>query len=436
MRVPKFNSYRKVKIMEAPKILPIDTTACIAEFSELQKDPKALKKTSVLKVHLENFNMFNNSFGYQYGNMLLVEIVNFLEGLGGTLYRTGGVDFIVVLRGYGYIEGQEAAEEISERFGTTWHIGDIDVMSSCVISALLPTIQQESPLQMLERLDYALQHAAEQGQNYICIYDDAMAQKKHFEQVVAESLQWNLANNWDNLEVRCRASMNIETGKYSRVECYARLFTQEYGFSGAERFMPIADKTGAVYPLDIQIVNVTCKLIRQLMDEGKDFETIAVPVTAVFFLQNNVDEIITEILEKYNVPANKLALEISESAMITAYTSINIMMQQLADMGIELILTDFGTGYSGINNVLDLPISAVKLDRMLIWELETNPRSAVVIEGLISIAKKLDLKIISEGVETENQKTQLDSFGCSYQQGFYYTATVALNEIGGLLADA
>ncbi|MDL2215991.1 bifunctional diguanylate cyclase/phosphodiesterase [Ruminococcaceae bacterium OttesenSCG-928-N02] len=419
--------------MDTSKIIPIDTNACVGALSALQQDVKALKKTAVLKLHLENFNLFNSTFGYQYGDMLLEAIVKFLQASGGTLFRTSGVDFVLIMPGKGYLEGQQIADDISERFARTWHIGEIDTMATCSMGLLLPSLAAEPALQMLEKLDYAIQYANEQGQNFVCIYDETVAKKKHFEHVVAESLQWNLANNWDNLEVRCRITMNVETGTYTRAECYARLFTEEYGFSGAERFMPVADKTGTVYPLDIQIVNVTCKLIRKLMDEGRHFENIAVPVTAVLFLQENVDQIFTSILKHYGVPAEKLALEVSESAMITAYSSVNIMMQQLADMGIEIILTNFGTGYSGINNVINLPVSAVKLDRMLIWELETNPRSAVIIQGLVDIAKKLGLKVIAEGVETENQKQMLDQFGCPYQQGFYYSATVPMNEVGNFL---
>ncbi len=415
--------------------LNINLEACLAELAALQENERALKKTAVIKVHLDNFGLFNNTFGYSHGDILLAEIAAYLGTKGAKLFRTGGVDFVLVVNDTTYTAAEELAENICSRFANTWHIEKIDAMCTVSVGVLLPSLVPEKPVQMLEKLDYAVQSASEMGQNFTCIYDQKIANRKHFEQVVAERLQWNQGNNWENLELRCRVSMDVTKNKYTRAECYVRLFTEEFGYTGAERFMPVAEKTGMVYSLDLQVINMTCKLIRSLLDQGKEFETIAVPVTAVLFLQENVDKAITNILKSNNVPAGKLALEVAESAIITTYASVNIMMQQLAEMGIEIILTQFGSGFSGINNVLEMPVDALKLDRMLIWELETNPRSSVVIEGLVSIANKLNLKIIAEGVETENQKKQLDSFGCTYQQGFYYSATVPMNEVAAMLPD-
>ena len=93
-------------------------------------------------------------------------------------------------------------------------------------------------------------------------------------------------------------------------------------------------------------------------------------------------------------------------------------------MGVELILNDFGSGYSGVSSILELPVDVLKLERMFVWQLETNPRAADLIEGLVHIAIRLGLKIIAEGVETDHQVDQLNAFGCSYRQGFYYAPTV------------
>ena len=98
------------------------------------------------------------------------------------------------------------------------------------------------------------------------------------------------------------------------------------------------------------------------------------------------------------------------------------------------MLSDFGTGYSGINNVLDLPVSVLKLDRLFVLQLENDERCGCVIEGLISIAHKLGMKVIAEGVETDHQRELLAGWGCDYQQGFYYSATVHADELVGMLS--
>ena len=113
-------------------------------------------------------------------------------------------------------------------------------------------------------------------------------------------------------------------------------------------------------------------------------------------------------------------------------------MQTLKDLGVELILNEFGSGYSGISTILDLPVDTLKLERLFVWQLETNPKSRYIMEGLIRMARDLNLTIIAEGVETENQVTLLTEAGCNYQQGFYYSPTLekqALLQILGTSLD-
>lgn len=99
-------------------------------------------------------------------------------------------------------------------------------------------------------------------------------------------------------------------------------------------------------------------------------------------------------------------------------------MQELSDLGVELILNNFGTGYSKLTSLLDFPVDTVKFERLFIWQLETNLVSSSLIQKLVEMAKVLNLNTIAEGIETENQKTALQDFGCDYQQGFYYSPTL------------
>ena len=141
-------------------------------------------------------------------------------------------------------------------------------------------------------------------------------------------------------------------------------------------------------------------------------------------MQEDFLDEVRRVIDTYQIPKGKLAIEIRESALTTAYLNINIMLQELSDMGVELVLNEFGSGYSGVATILELPVNTLKLERLFVWQLETNPKSRCVIEGLIHIAKDLDLNIIAEGVETENQVNILTNAGCDYQQGFYYSPTL------------
>ena len=135
-------------------------------------------------------------------------------------------------------------------------------------------------------------------------------------------------------------------------------------------------------------------------------------------------ENVSRVIRSYHIPAGKLAIEIDEYALHTATLDLMVLMQELAAMGVELILNNFGSGYSGITQALELPADTLKFDRMFTWQLETNPQSEPVIEGLSQIAVRMGKRLIAEGVETEKQVEALNRFGCGLQQGFYYAPTV------------
>ena len=170
-----------------------------------------------------------------------------------------------------------------------------------------------------------------------------------------------------------------------------------------------------------------------MIQKGNDFESVALPISADLLLQEYFVEKVKEALDRYEIPVGKLALEITENVLTSAYMEADRVLRALKDLGVEIILNNFGTGYSGISSILDLPVDVLKLERLFIWELETNERAADLIDGLISIADRLGLRIIAEGVETQHQVDLLNLFGCPYQQGFYYVPTVEAEVLSRVL---
>ena len=203
-----------------------------------------------------------------------------------------------------------------------------------------------------------------------------------------------------------------------------RVFIQGIGLIGAGEFLPIAEDSGQIRAIGYYALEQVGRCIAELTEAGKEFDSICMPVSPILFLQENFLDEVSRIMETYHIPAGKLALELDESALGSAYLNINIIMQELSDMGVELVLNGFGSGYTPISSILDLPVQTLKLERMFVWQLETEPRSASIFGGLIQIARDLGLHIIAEGVETENQLNALNKFGCEYQQGFYYAPTM------------
>ena len=171
-------------------------------------------------------------------------------------------------------------------------------------------------------------------------------------------------------------------------------------------------------------IDYVAQEIAELERKGVEYESIAVPVSPVLIIQENFVDTVQSMIQKYQIPSGKLAVEIDEYALTTSPVIIEIVMQQLKELGVELILNNFGSGYSGISKILELPVDTLKFERMFMWQLETNPKSEPIVECLIKASDKLGKRLIAEGVETQRQLDILEKFGCIYQQGFYYSPTI------------
>lgn len=402
--------------------------ACLLQIEQLFRPEAAGQKGVVLKLYIENFKRLNEVFGHDYCEDLLVQIISYLEEkTGQKVYRYIGVEFILILNQYTQGQAQDLADEILERFDSVWKIGTTDCLCSSQIGMCSYPGHASSAKELLKFLDLAVSKASQCGPNQSIMYDSTLHKQLIRYQTIARYLSTALEKH--ELEVRYRPTYNTRLGKFTRAEYYMRIFIKDLGFIGSSEFIPIAEDSGQIRSIEYYALDQVGSCISKLMAQGTDFESVSLPISPVLFLQDDFLTELSRILEKYKIPKGKLALEINESALTAAYLNINIMMQNLSEMGVELILNDFGTGYSGISSILELPVDTLKLERMFIWQMETNPQAAFVIQGLVQIARNLELNIIAEGVETENQIAKLTECGCEYQQGFYYSPTLEEAEL-------
>ncbi|MEG0804715.1 MAG: EAL domain-containing protein, partial [Pygmaiobacter sp.] len=294
----------------------------------------------------------------------------------------------------------------------------------------------ESPESALEKLDAALHESMTCGQNTPVVFDEELGEMLHRTKLLANQLRDALVSPTDSaLEVCFRPTVRTSNGVPVRAEAYLRMYSAEYGMIGAATLLPIAEETGIACALNLFMLRAACVMARTLLNAGCVFESISVPLSAVQFLQKGFCTELSALLKEYEIPANKLALEITESTLINSFAQISETLEEIAALDMETSLSDFGTGYSGVSNILNLPVATLKLDRLFVFQMVEDARCCGVIEGLISIAHKLGMKVIAEGVENEFQKEALTRYGCDYQQGFYYSATLPPPELLALFQE-
>ena len=434
---PALQTETKVQAVEktASRSKP-ERDTCLKHLSQVMGSGE---RGAALKLHIENFKRLNQVFGYEYCETLLEQILTYLkEVTGKNVYHYIGVEYIIILDKYTQGQALELAEEIAGRFDHVWKVSGTDCLCSAQMGICSYPGHAASPDQMLKCLDLAVTKAEEGGPNQAVIFDSALHKQLQRRQTIALYLRTALEK--EEVEVRYRPTLHMDTGIFTRAELYMRIFIKGLGLIGASEFLPVAEDSGQIRAVEYYGLEKTAQCISGLLKAGNSFESIALPISPVLFLQEDFLDEVSRIMETYHIPKGKLALEIQESALTMAYLNINVTLQQLQEMGVEIILNEFGSGHSGISSILDLPMDTVKLERLFVWQLETNPRSRSVIEGLVRMARDLNITIIAEGVETENQVNILTEAGCNYQQGFYYSPTLEkdnlLKILGASLSDS
>lgn len=377
----------------------------------------------VMKLYIENFKRLNELFGYDYCEELLGHILSFLEAeTGSPIYRYVGVEFIIMLKHYTQGRASRLAERIGERFEHGWTVRNTDCVCSVQIGLCSYPGYPANAGEALKCLDMAVAKAAEIGSNQYLMYDSKLHNENMRRQAITRYLSTALDKK--EIEVRYRPTYNTVTGRFSRAEFYMRIFIKGIGMVGAGEFIPIAEDSGQIRSVEYYALDQVGAVIARLIAEGKEFESIALPISPVLLLQEDFLAEVVRVIERHQIPAGKMAIEIDEFAMSTAYVKFTELMQALSELGVELILNHFGSGYSGLSQIFELPVDTLKFDRFFTWQLETTPQAEPIIEGLVQIAKKVGLNLIAEGVETQKQLDALNRFGCELQQGFYYSPTL------------
>lgn len=392
----------------------------------------------VLKFYIENFKRMNELFGFSYCEALLKEILKYLrEETGCTVYRYVGVEFIAILRNRTQGQAVRLVEEILNRFSQSWKIGGTDCMCSCQIGVCSYPGYTGNTDDLLKCLDLAVSKAEESGSSQYAVYDSKLHAAYLRKQAIARYIGTALENH--ELEIRFRPTYNTEEKCFVRAEYYMRMFVKDIGMVGSAEFVPIAEDTGQISSVEYYALERVAQAIAELEKKGVEYESIAIAVSPVLLLQENFVDTVRRMIETYQIPSGKLAIEIDEYALAMDPVILEIVMQQLKELGVELILNNFGSGYSGISKILELPVDTLKFERMFMWQLESDPRSEPIVECLIRASEKLGKRLIAEGVETQRQLDILKKFGCVYQQGFYYAPTIPqelLAEVLGKSADA
>jgi diguanylate cyclase (GGDEF)-like protein len=390
---------------------------------------------AVLFMDLDNFKQVNDTLGHNYGDLLLVRVVERLRGClreTDTISRQGGDEFVVLLpqlrdlRVVGSI-----AQNIIELFAEPFEIESYSINTTFSIGvSIYPHDGREFDV-LLRNADTALYQAKDSGRDTYRFFSEKM----NIDAQEQLHLQGQLRNAVRNQEfvLHYQPQIDIESGRIVGAEALVRWQHPEQGLIYPGRFIPLAERSGLIIPMGEWVLNEACRQAQHWREDGVPM-LMAVNLSALQFRRGNLLETVGDALETSGLPAELLELELTESILLQDIDVAIRTLHSLKEMGVKLSIDDFGTGYSSLSYLKRLAVNKLKIDQTFVRDMAEDPDSAAIVRAVIQLGHTLQLTVIAEGVENDAQLAYLRNYGCDEVQGYFFSRPVPAQEFVGLFS--
>ncbi len=393
------------------------------------------EEVAVLFLDLDRFKLVNDMMGHAVGDNVLREVAGKLRRCirkNDTIARLGGDEFTIILPRVDSTEGVgKVAEKIIKALQKPWVLGQKEFyLTASVGIAVFPHDGSDAEA-ILKHADIAMYRAKEQGGNSYQFYTPDMNTKIWERLTMENSLRHALKRN--EFVVHYQPQVNIITKDITGVEALVRWNHPKCGMVMPSEIIPLAEDTDLIVPIGEWVLYTACAQNKAWQKAGYPPMRITVNLSMRQFLQKNLLETITKILKRTGLDPAWLELEITETMALEDIDFTIKVLRELRNMGIQIAMDDFGTGYCSINYLKRFPIDTLKIDRSFVADVINNPQDAAIITTVIFLAQNLQLKIIAEGVETKEQLTFLEERQCYDMQGNLFSRPVPVEQFEKML---
>ena len=377
---------------------------------------------ALLLFDLDDFKRINDSLGHEVGDELLCRVADRLADLGrrqDTLYRLGGDEFGILVEDNTDINLiSSIAQQVNSEIAKPYNIKGHEIALGSSIGIVLYPHDAHTSQELLQKADTAMYHAKQRGGNCYQFFNASMNENA-IRRLVLES-QVRHAIRTQQVEVFYQPKMEIATGHISGVEALARI-RDEYGqYISPSQFIPLCEDTGLIIPLSEQVLRQACRDMRHLLTLQGAPRCVAINLSARQFTQSSLAMFIEQVLQEEKMHPRHIEFEITEGMVMSDPERAIAMLENLADMGVQLALDDFGTGYSSLSYLKRFPMHTLKIDKEFIDDITFDERDRKMVESIIGMAHNLGLKVVAEGVEQKAQLDILQRLQCEYIQGYYF----------------
>ncbi|WP_236898148.1 EAL domain-containing protein [Clostridium beijerinckii] len=374
---------------------------------------------AILFIDLDGFKSINDNYGHQVGDKVLKNVADTLKGIISNvdiISRIGGDEFVIIttdIKSTTYVK--EIAERIKKALKIPFIYNEEDLCVGASIGISIFPEHGKDADTLIRKADVAMYEVKKKGGYDYALYSSKINDEFLNKMNIKEKLNKAMENN--EFVIYYQPIISLRSMKVLYSEALIRWKQADKIISPIE-FIPIAKSVGEIISIDNWVLENACKQCEIWHELGGSEFSISVNVSYSQLKQSEFIPMVENILNHYSFPARCLNMEITEDEAMEDSGTIIGILEKLRKIGVRVSLDDFGTGYSSLSYVNRLPIDMIKIDKSLVWNLEKDYKSVMIVRSIITLGHSLNLKIIAEGIETQEQFRILNELNCDYIQGY------------------
>ncbi len=391
---------------------------------------------ALLTMDMDNFKKINDSFNHDVGDHIIKSFAQRLEKLASKdvlCFRFGGDEFSILMQYSEISKVIQIARNILDTLNKPIKFKQYELIVNCSLGIALSQQHGNTSQDMLRNADTAMYHAKSRGGDQYQFFNDSLnedaVRKLQIENLIRHGLKEKL------FTLHYQPKVNINTGAMVGMEALVRFEHPEKGLISPAKFIPIAEETGQIIELGAQILDMACAQASEWVKQGLFKGRVAINISAHQLNQPKFDQVLTSILDKYDLSPKYIECEITESTLIGDPQYAKKIMQKLKRLGLHLALDDFGTGYSSLAYLTQFPFDTLKIDKTFIDGVVGSQTDRALLSSIIDIANNLGLEVVAEGVEDQDQLSVLHKYKCEIVQGYLFSKPLKPKLIEAILVD-
>ena len=394
------------------------------------------EKFAILFIDLDNFKFINDTMGHAYGDILLQSVAKQLTAHlrdYDMVARFGGDEFVLLMPQIkDNTEVVAVVDKIIKEFSSVFYLDKEEAFITTSIGISIFPDDGKTVGELLQHADAAMYRAKDAGRGRYCFFTQAMNDELRRHQLITSELRSSLAKQ--EFSLNYQPLVDPQTGNIKSCEALIRWLPVDGELISPTEFIPVAEKSELINRIGEWVINEACRQRAEWKEMGLLDFRIDINLSGRQFLQNNFMDILERYLAKYHLSASEIGIELTENVLIQAGKNNSSNLNNLNESGMQISIDDFGTGYSSLSCLRRLPVHNLKIDQEFIRDAPRNDSDRCIMEAIVAVGHRLGLKVIAEGIETEEQHKLAREIGCDLGQGFFLHKPMESNKLYTLLA--